>query len=123
MDTQPKRGNVRIYEILINLRDEFYSVVSVPRNLKIDIDSNLENIDIFADKDHCKLIFRNIFWNSLRATEKRALKHYTMGGGWISEHISITPKYSDGIKHSIIIMDNGCGLEPKIRNKLYKEVK
>ena len=121
MDTQPKKEKVDLYNLLVEMREEYENKFDGKRSIRIDVDGKLVEINVLADRNHLNLIFRNLINNSLRATEKKIATQWVLGEKenmeeWIS--IELLEKSSQVV---LVYKDNGYGIPNEIRNKLYKE--
>lgn len=121
MDTQPTLSSTNLYVLLKEQKEYFYEVVRLPRKLKIDIDPKLADFLIIADSDHLKLIFRNLFWNSLRALETKTLDQFQRTHEWNAEYINIAIDSFSKKFINILFIDDGCGIDKGLINKLYVE--
>lgn len=122
MDTQAHPQKFNLYKTIGNIREEYLSRISKIRTIHIEIDSLIQNQSIYADEDHLKLIFGNLFSNSLRATEKRISQDWQDGNRKsLLEIIKIQLNEVSTNQISLLFSDNGCGMPQEIREKLYTE--
>lgn len=122
MDTQPRPRKFNIYNMLLDIKNEYITKISKKRKIHIEISSQLADKLIYADEDHFKLIFRNLLNNSLRATEKKVIENmfHRHSANLIEEiRIEIDKTSEQGL--ALLYMDNGSGILPEIRQKLYIE--
>lgn len=123
MDTHPIPKVVDIYKLLTDLRDDYVSkLFRSARNVQILIDSTFEGILVYADYDHLRLVFRNLLNNALRATERRAIESLISEKNVnVDEVISINNSTSSAKRLILHVKDNGCGMSPEVKRKLYIE--
>ncbi|NEO99866.1 MAG: GHKL domain-containing protein [Symploca sp. SIO2E9] len=107
--------NINLYSILSNMRQ-----TRLHKNIDFSIDENLKNIEIYADDNQIKIIFRNIFDNSIDAIDKakkerKKVKFYDYKG-------CITVKLAENNPSSLTIelIDNGIGISDNHKNLIYK---
>jgi len=84
--------------------------------LRINIDKKIINTQVFSDRRHLKLVFQNIFNNSIRATENIAKRNRKY-----IQNISIELNSINTKDIIIFFKDNGSGMSSEIKRKLYIE--
>jgi len=120
MDTQAQPREIDIYSLLTELKSDYEERIGQKRAIKIELDELLKDQTVYADIDHLRLVFRNLINNSFRATEKRIIQNFKVDRHTI-ELIRIK-RMSDGNNRlNLLFMDNGCGIEPEIKRRLYFE--
>lgn len=118
-DKEINRLNVLITEFLdyTKIDNLTYSVANVGELLKeiisfnefvVQIDERLLNINIKCDKDKINQIFLNLIKNSCDATELK-------DAGFVKIYLIENKKY-----YSIIIEDNGCGIEKDNLKRIFE---
>ncbi len=121
MDTQPKIGIVRLYDLLKKKQEDVYiQKLRRSRQITINIDAGIENIDILADVNHLDLVFTNLIENSLRATEKVVNRNRKQKNEYV-ETISVVLESVDDKHVRLLYSDNGCGVAEEILKQLYIE--
>lgn len=122
MDTEPHPELVNIGDLLELLTDEFSARILHPREVQISVDFSLRGLMVYADRNHLRLIFENLLNNALRATELRSIELFSFDSEnpVFVECISIELNRSDP-DVAIRLIDNGRGMIPEIRSKLYRE--
>jgi len=120
MDTEARPKNVDLFGLLTRLQRDHLLGKGGVRDIQIHIDANLQGHTVYADEDHLRLIFSNLFDNSLRATETRAADALE-AGATMSEIIQV--RLADITDGRIVLefSDNGCGMPHEIQGKLYRE--
>ncbi len=94
---------VSIKEIV---KDELYLIQPVANEKQIEIRTNFDsNLSVFADSNMLRTIIRNLIANSIK---------FTRTGGFVK--IAAVAK---GKMVEFSITDNGIGIEPLLRNKLF----
>jgi signal transduction histidine kinase len=122
MDTQAKPYMVDLYKLLLEIKNDYLSRISKTRDIRIEIDSRLQDQPMYADGDHLRLVFRNLFSNSLRATERRAIEAWSAGyKDGLSEVVQVKVAEASDRRLVLLFSDNGCGMPPEIQEKLYIE--
>lgn len=122
MDTEAKPKSINLFDLLTKLRETCLSGISEVRDVRIEIDQDLQNQLAYVDEDHLRLIFVNLFNNSLAATERRVIDAWSPNdAGDMSEVVRI--ELSEVTDSHILVKysDNGCGMPAGILEKLYKE--
>jgi signal transduction histidine kinase len=119
LDTHPHPVPVDIAALLSGLAEEYTNKLSKSRQVTIDLSPNLHG-HVFADPDHLRLVFKNLLSNSLRATEKRVVTEMLAKTSPQKEIVTIDSQQSSSTLH-LTYVDNGCGISPDIRQKLYIE--
>jgi energy-coupling factor transporter ATP-binding protein EcfA2 len=121
MDTQPKFQVVDLYSLFRGLcEDPYINRLEKSRKIKIEVGADIQGVNIFADPNHLKLVFNNLIENSLRATEKVAMRRRNIA----DEYIETVTFAFDGNDQNLIKIkysDNGCGIPSEILDKLYIE--
>lgn len=120
MDTEANPHRVNLYDVLQEVR-RGYSGISDRRDINIHVDNRLQDQSVFADENHLRLVFNNLLSNSLRATERRAVDAWQRGETDLSEEVRIEFSEISPAGLAILFSDNGCGIRPDIREKLYIE--
>jgi signal transduction histidine kinase len=120
MDTQPQPKDLELYPLLIELKEDYLERVSRRRSIQIEIDEQLKGCQVYADVDHLRLIFRNLFNNSFRATETKVIQN-RRSGQTFTESIGIKLLSESNGRLTLLLMDNGCGIPSWIKEKLYFE--
>ncbi|MGH9959980.1 MAG: ATP-binding protein, partial [Pyrinomonadaceae bacterium] len=120
MDTQARPQVVDLYELMNELKKDYLSKLSQSRRIDIEIDPILIGQPTYLDPDHLRLVLRNLLNNALRATERGTI-NAMMRGNKIREAVRIDYTQSDSRRLFILFRDNGCGMSPEIREKLYVE--
>ncbi len=120
MDTEPQPSYEKILPLLLSLADFFTSQVTAPRVLRIDIAPALESLVVFADPRHLALVFRNLFNNALRATERRRLAVPRERRDGFEEILYLGCERVCEDELLLIFKDNGVGIAPDLREKLYR---
>lgn len=120
MDTQPQPKDADLYELLAELKDDYVERISRSRIIQIDVDERLKGRKVFSDVDHLKLVFKNLLNNSLRATEKKVLWNFRRKRPLVESIAIKLLDDSDG-RLTLLFMDNGCGIPPEMKGKLYVE--
>jgi nitrogen fixation/metabolism regulation signal transduction histidine kinase len=122
MDTEAKPKTFDLYKLLLELREEYLSRISKARYIDIEIDETLRDKEVYCDRDHLKLVFRNLFSNSFRATEKRVTSNWQANLKKDSPEIIKVELFTISDEYfTLLFTDNGCGILPEIRDKLYVE--
>ena len=102
---------------MIVLTDKFIPQLIKPvRNCAFHLEKNItleveipSALTIYADKEHFKLIIRNLVGNALK---------FTRTGGWVRIDAETDSNSSESI---ICIRDNGIGIAPKDMENLFKD--
>ncbi len=117
MDMNPQPTNFDFYNMMQEIINENHILMRLKSGrFRIDIDEKLKNIIVFSDRRHLKLVFQNIFNNSIRATENVARRNRKY-----IQKISIELKSINTKDIVIIFKDNGSGMSSEIKGKLYVE--
>jgi signal transduction histidine kinase len=117
MDTQPHPTNFEIYSLLT---EEIQALSN--HEIKFHIRDKIKGIIIYADQNHTRLIFNNLFKNAVRATERKAAEYLMQDcEEEYSQTVSIDVVEINPLSVAIQVFDNGTGLPPDIREKLYVE--
>lgn len=135
LDTQPQKSVIDCYEALATLKAEILALPQFrARSIDFKLDTRLKGRCVLADSQHLALVFRNLLYNSLRATENRLLAKFREGAraphigqrrepdlGVFSEKISIMYESQYDTAIFLLYQDNGCGIPEAIFNRLYVE--
>lgn len=122
LDTHPRPEMVNLYDLLAELRDEYVGKISRARQIRIEVSPALRGCVAFVDPDHLRLVFRNLFSNALRATEKRVVQEMTLACGEVKpEVIQIDGFGKSDSFFTVLFEDNGCGMTAEFSQKLYVE--
>ena len=122
MDVEVKKQEIDLYDLLVTIKNEHLSKISATRNINIQVNENLSNKFVKIDLDHFKIIFSNLFNNSLRATEKQIITEWQAGKKeMITEIIEISFLKETDNMLEIQLKDNGFGMDTNILKKLYSE--
>jgi signal transduction histidine kinase/energy-coupling factor transporter ATP-binding protein EcfA2 len=135
LDTQPQKRVIDCYEALATLKAEILALPQFrARSIDFKLDTRLKGRCVLADSQHLALVFRNLLYNSLRATENRHLAKFRErvrarhSGqrrepdlGVFSEKISIMYESQYDTVIFLLYQDNGCGIPESILNRLYVE--
>ena len=120
MDTQAKPRQVDLFSLLTDLRGEYFHALQEERNIQIKIEESLSDYFVYSDRDHLKLVFRNLFQNSLRATERKVIQFFDTDDK-IFETITIELFAVDDNQITLLFSDNGIGMTKDLKSKLYIE--
>ena len=117
MDMNPQPSNFDLYNMLQEIIDENHILMRIKSGrLRINIDKKIINTQVFSDRRHLKLVFQNIFNNSIRATENIAKRNRKY-----IQNISIELNSINTKDIIIFFKDNGSGMSSEIKRKLYIE--
>ena len=117
MDTQPHPTEFEIYPLLV---EEIESISHHEANFNLG--EMLKSIRIYADKDHTRLVFNNLFKNAVRATERKAAEYLMEDSDEeYVQTISLDVIEVNPLSIAILISDNGTGLSSNIHERLYVE--
>lgn len=128
LDTNPNPVKLELYRFFQGLRNEYLKKLDTPtRDVQINISDNLMETFVFVDKNQFKLVFQNLFANSLRATQDRKIAQAFPENqpAYIevdfTEIISINLESTSPDSISVLYQDNGKGMSLDILEKLYIE--
>ena len=117
MDTNPKPEKFMLY---ILLEDVIKAIKDRTDQVDFDLtDQRLQDVKIYADPNHTKLILRNIFKNSARSTEIKAVDNWENPDYTQTIRISVV-EIGNPLKVILQIEDNGTGIDPSIKDKIYQ---
>jgi ABC-type lipoprotein export system ATPase subunit len=117
MDTQPHPTEFEIYPLLL---EEIESISH--HEVNFNLSEMLKSIKIYADKDHTRLVFNNLFKNAVRATEKKAAEYLVEDSDEeYMQTIVINVIEVNPLSIALQMFDNGIGLLPNVRKRLYVE--
>ncbi|MEA5468291.1 ATP-binding protein [Spirulina sp. 06S082] len=117
MDTQPHPTE---FELYLLISEEINSLSH--HDINFDLREQLKNFKVYADQNHTRLIFNNLFKNAVRATQRKAAE-YLMEDfeEEYTQTIIIDILETNPLSIAIQISDNGIGIPPDIQDKLYNE--
>jgi len=122
LDTQPRKSQTRLGPLLRTLAEEYTSRFGHSyRRIVITVDDALHEEEIFADPDHLRLVFANLFKNSLRATELKAAAELRPDTAPYQENLALCLGATDKSSVRLLLHDNGRGIPATIAPKLYQE--
>jgi len=104
--TKPVSGKPQVFSLSEALDESLILFSNQFSKKGIMIETNIEDVVVFADKSQIKQILVNIILNSIEAVEE---------SGEI--HINILEKGNKGV---IEIIDNGCGIEEEYKAKIFQ---
>jgi signal transduction histidine kinase len=120
MDTKARPQDVDLYALLAELRTEYLEQIDKQRLIEIDLDERLKGRRVHADEDHLRLVLRNLLNNSFRATERKVIDNLGTGADAV-EAVRLKLLDAPNNRVAFLYMDNGCGIPPEIKAKLYVE--
>lgn len=123
MDTNPRPEYIHLYELLLKLQAEYTERLQEgERRLQFFLDPRINEIRVWADQNHIRLIFRNLIENALRSTELRVIDGEL--AGWKEQAAEIISIELDTFSEDyiqLIFSDNGRGMPAEIKTMIYKE--
>jgi len=122
MDTTPRRTWLDLHPLLLQVAAQHQPGAPTRRKILIEVDPRLEDVRVFADTSHLRLVFRNLIHNALRATEGQALdRRFARKQGPFVERVLISLHRQTPSRVVLHFLDNGRGIPAAIAPKLYKE--
>jgi signal transduction histidine kinase len=119
-ESKPTPTNIELFSFLDGIRIPYSEQRQV-----ITLDSKLSNVFAYVDRSHLKFIFVNLIENSFRATSAKIAELFANDPDLpecdLISKIDINLERVSDHSIDLIFWDNGCGIKPDIRKKLYKE--
>ena len=95
---------------------------SATGSFEIDVDRRLFECEIYADRYHVALVFRNLLRNAHKAIQLKMIQELTTSGvcSFIKSIRVFPAEQSGNNQTTIIYCDNGGGIDPSVRDRLYR---
>jgi signal transduction histidine kinase len=119
LDKAPVKAKINLRKALEQIAEQSIAGRQEERAIEVILDAELEQTDTYVDPQHFEIIMRNLFENSLRATEEKAFEKLEEGEDF-AEQIEISVYEIRGTTVVLEVEDNGIGLRPEIADRLYR---